>query len=69
MSTYTYGDVRSFLSQQFPSAELGEIDRAATAVLLLLKVGQATKPAAKPTTRKPRRHTEKSVAESLKLKR
>lgn len=70
MSAITYADVRSCLNELLPSAPLAEVDKAATVLLLMFKVaGTAPRTTAKPAAKKPRQYKEKSVADSLKLKR
>ena len=69
LAPITQGDIAELLVSQCPTATIEELSRASKALYLIFRAGATAGPAAKPTTRKPRRHTEKSVAESLKLKR
>lgn len=70
LAPITQADVRVFLTEQMPTAAPAEIERASSALVLIIKLaGTAPAPAAKPAPKKQRQYKEKSIAESQKLKR
>jgi hypothetical protein len=70
LAAITQSEVRVFLTEQMPTAAPAEIERASSALVLILKLaGTAPAPAVKPAPKKPRQYREKSIAESQKLKR
>lgn len=70
VSVITNSEMRVFLAEQMPTAALAEIERASSALVLMLKLaGTGTTPAAKPAPKKQRQYKEKSIAESQNLKR
>lgn len=70
LTAITQSEVRVFLTEQMPTAAPAEIERASSALVLILKLaGTTPAPAAKQAPKKQRQYREKSIAESQKLKR
>jgi hypothetical protein len=70
LASITQNEVRAFLTEQMPTAAPAEIERASSALVLIIKLASAAPtPSAKPATKKQRQYKEKPVAETLKLKR
>jgi len=65
----TQEELLGLLTCQLPALSEAELRPTATALYLIFKAGAATTPALKPAPKKQRQYTEKSVAESQKLKR
>lgn len=70
LTSITQSEVRAFLTEQMPTAAPAEVERASSALVLIIKLASAapTQPT-KPAAKKQRQYKEKSVAETLKLKR
>lgn len=68
LTAITQSEVRVFLTEQMPTAAPAEIERASSALVLILKLAGTT-PTAKAAPKKQRQYKEKSIAESQKLKR
>jgi hypothetical protein len=69
LAPITRDDILSLLSSQIEDAKPTELGRAATAIYLIFKAGATSAPTPKPAAKKARQYKEKSVAETLKLKR
>jgi hypothetical protein len=68
----TFEELRVMLTEQMPSAGPNDVKRAARVLEMMFKLHKIAPPA-EPTTSKPkekttRRHKEKPVAESMRLK-
>ncbi|GAA4353111.1 hypothetical protein GCM10023185_13420 [Hymenobacter saemangeumensis] len=70
MSQLTHIDLCMCLNELLPSAKTEELESAATVLLVMFKVaGTAPQaPAPKAPAKKPRRYTEKPIAQSQRLK-